>query len=141
MEKNLHVIQSEEARAEAKILMRVQEHIITPRYGGSVIGGIHDHISGSYLLTHDNMILPKNIVLEVLGSINYQGELPDEIEEDGIVGYRGAEVLSLIVPDGFNLEYLNRSGDTVKVSKGNIEGAIDKKGIGAEDGRLYRHSD
>ena len=26
--------------------MRVQEHIITPRYGGSVIGGIHDHISG-----------------------------------------------------------------------------------------------
>jgi DNA-directed RNA polymerase subunit A' len=135
-EMNLHVIQSEEARAEAKILMRVQEHIITPRYGGSVIGGIHDHISGSYLLTHDNMILPKNIVLEVLGSINYQGELPDEIEKDGVVGYRGAEVLSLIVPDGFNLEYLNRSGDTVKVSKGNIEGAIDKKGIGAEDGRL-----
>ena len=45
---------SEEARAEAKILMRVQEHIITPRYGGSVIGGIHDHISGAYLLTHGN---------------------------------------------------------------------------------------
>ena len=41
-EMNLHVIQSEEARAEAKILMRVQEHIITPRYGGAVIGGIHD---------------------------------------------------------------------------------------------------
>ena len=43
-EMNLHVIQSEEARAEARILMRVQEHIISPRYGGSVIGGIHDHI-------------------------------------------------------------------------------------------------
>ena len=28
-EMNLHVIQSEEARAEAKILMRVQEHILT----------------------------------------------------------------------------------------------------------------
>ena len=49
---NLHVIQPEESRAEAKILMRVQEHIITPRYGGAVIGGIHDHISGAYLLTH-----------------------------------------------------------------------------------------
>jgi len=30
-EMNLHVIQSEEARAEARILMRVQEHIISPR--------------------------------------------------------------------------------------------------------------
>ena len=37
-EMNLHVIQSEEARAEAKIMMRVQEHILTPRYGGAVIG-------------------------------------------------------------------------------------------------------
>jgi len=59
-EMNLHVIQSEEARAEAKILMRVQEHIITPRYGGSVIGGIHDHISGSYLLTHGQNFYLKN---------------------------------------------------------------------------------
>ena len=32
-EMNLHVIQSEEARAEAKIPARVREHIITPRYG------------------------------------------------------------------------------------------------------------
>ena len=31
------MIQSEEARVEAKILMRVQEHILTPRYGGAVI--------------------------------------------------------------------------------------------------------
>ncbi|MBT7413421.1 MAG: DNA-directed RNA polymerase subunit A' [Euryarchaeota archaeon] len=135
-EMNLHVIQSEEARAEAKILMRVQEHIITPRYGGSVIGGIHDHISGAYLLTHDDMILPKHIVLEVLGSINYEGELPKEIEKDGIKGYRGAEILSLIVPEGFKLEYKNRSGDTVKIAKGQVDGTIDKKGIGAEDGRL-----
>jgi DNA-directed RNA polymerase subunit A' len=42
----------------------------------------------------------------------------------------------LIVPGGFKLEYKNRSGETVKIAKGNIEGTIDKKGIGAEDGRL-----
>ena len=75
-EMNLHVIQSEEARAEAKILMRVQEHIITPRYGGSVIGGIHDHISGAYLLTHGDRVLPKNLVMQVLGDTNWDGELP-----------------------------------------------------------------
>ena len=135
-EMNLHVIQSEEARAEAKILMRVQEHIITPRYGGSVIGGIHDHISGAYLLTHGDRILPKNLVMEILGSIGWVGDLPEEVQENGMVGYRGADVLSLIVPAGFNLQYTSRSGDEVRVSEGDIRGTIDKRGIGAEDGRL-----
>ena len=64
-EMNLHVIQSEEARAEARILMRVQEHIISPRYGGSVIGGIHDHITGAYLLTQSDVFLHKHVVMDV----------------------------------------------------------------------------
>ena len=51
-EMNLHVLQSEEARAEARVIMQVQENILSPRYGGPIIGGIHDHISGSYFLTH-----------------------------------------------------------------------------------------
>ncbi|MCP2502949.1 MAG: hypothetical protein NLN66_02705 [Candidatus Thalassarchaeaceae archaeon] len=135
-EMNLHVIQSEEARAEAKILMRVQEHIITPRYGGSVIGGIHDHISGSYLLTHGQKILPEKLVMEILGSVGWDGHLPELKEIDGVKGYLGSDVLSLIVPGGFNLEYTSRSGDQVKVSEGVVTGTIDKRGIGAEDGRL-----
>ena len=135
-EMNLHVIQSEEARAEAKILMRVQEHIITPRYGGSVIGGIHDHISGAYLLTNGDRILPKNLVLEILGAIGWAGELPEEVESNGMTGYRGTDVLGLIVPEGFKLNYTSRSGDEVTVTDGIVSGTIDKRGIGAEDGRL-----
>ena len=137
-EMNLHVIQSEEARAEAKILMRVQEHIITPRYGGSVIGGIHDHISGAYLLTHGERILPKELAMEVMGSVGWDGEMPEEVTtKDGMVGYRGADLLSLIVPAGFKLNYTSRSGDEVNVtSTGIVSGTIDKRGIGAEDGRL-----
>ena len=77
-EMNLHVIQSEEARAEAKILMRVQEHIITPRYGGAVIGGIHDHISGAYLLTHGERVIPKELAMEGLGSVGWDGDRPAE---------------------------------------------------------------
>ena len=34
-EMNLHIIQSVEARAEAKILMRVQENLLSPRFGGN----------------------------------------------------------------------------------------------------------
>ena len=137
-EMNLHVIQSEEARAEAKILMRVQEHIITPRYGGAVIGGIHDHISGAYLLTHGERIIPKELAMEVLGSVGWDGDMPEEVtSKDGVVGYRGADLLSLIVPAGFKLNYTSRSGDEVNVtSKGLVSGTIDKRGIGAEDGRL-----
>ncbi|MHA2232661.1 MAG: DNA-directed RNA polymerase subunit A', partial [Candidatus Hodarchaeales archaeon] len=39
-EMNLHVPQSEEARAETRVLMRVQEQILSPRYGGPIIGAI-----------------------------------------------------------------------------------------------------
>ncbi|MBN17784.1 MAG: DNA-directed RNA polymerase subunit A' [Euryarchaeota archaeon] len=136
-EMNLHVIQSEEARAEAKILMRVQEHIITPRYGGSVIGGIHDHISGAYLLTHENPFVPKAIALDVLGQIGWSGELPKEHNVDGSSGYYGRDLFSLIVPAGFSLRYTSRSQDEVSVEGGNIiSGTLDKRAIGAEDGRL-----
>jgi len=117
--------------------MRVQEHIITPRYGGAVIGGIHDHISGAYLLTHSDRVLPKALVMEILGSIGWDGELPEEVESDGVIGYRGTDVLGLIVPGGFKLGYTSRSGDAVNVnSAGEVSGTIDKRGIGAEDGRL-----
>ena len=118
--------------------MRVQENIISPRVGSSVIGGIHDHISGAYLLTHGDRILPKNLVMEILGSIGWVGDLPEEVQENGMVGYRGADVFSLIVPAGINLQYTSRSGDEVRVLGGDVRGTIDKRGIGAEylGGRL-----
>ena len=52
-EMNLHVPQSQEARAEAALLMRVQDQLISPRYGGPIIGGIRDFITGAYILTKD----------------------------------------------------------------------------------------
>ena len=96
-EMNLHVIQSEEARAEARILMRVQEHIISPRYGGSVIGGIHDHITGSYLLTHGEAFLPTHVAMDVLSSIGWEGDLPETVERDGQTGFLGNQIFSLLV--------------------------------------------
>tara|TARA_Y100000766_G_scaffold39759_2_gene29842 strand:+ start:71 stop:2827 length:2757 start_codon:yes stop_codon:yes gene_type:complete len=135
-EMNLHVIQSEEARAEARILMRVQEHIISPRYGGSVIGGIHDHITGAYLLTHGEAFLPTQAAMDVLSSIGWEGDLPDVVERNGKEGFLGNEIFSLLVKDGFSLNFKNRAGEDVQVSQGDVSGSIDKRGIGAEDGRL-----
>ena len=53
-----------------------------------------------------------------------------------MIGYRGTDVLGLIVPAGFKLNYTSRAGDEVAVTDGNVSGTIDKRGIGAEDGRL-----
>ena len=52
-EMNLHIPQTEEARAEAEQLMQVRHQLISPRYGLSVIGCIQDSISGNYLLTKE----------------------------------------------------------------------------------------
>jgi len=135
-EMNLHVIQSEEARAEARILMRVQEHIISPRYGGSVIGGIHDHITGAYLLTHGEAFLPTHVAMDVLSSIGWEGDLPEAVERNGQTGFLGNQIFSLLVLGGFSLNFKNRSGEDVQVTQGDVTGSIDKRGIGAEDGRL-----
>ena len=136
-EMNLHVIQSEEARAEAKILMRVQEHILTPRYGGAVIGGIHDHISGAYLLSRPGTLIRQAHGLEMLGNIGYTGELPELVkDENGQPAYRGQDLISLIIPDNIFLRFRSRSNDDVVVKEGHVNGTLDKRAIGAEDGRL-----
>ena len=136
-EMNLHVIQSEEARAEAKILMRVQEHILTPRYGGAVIGGIHDHISGAYLLSRPGTLIRQAHGLEMLGNINFTGELPEVVKDaNGNASYRGQDIISLIVPDNIHLRFRSRSNDMVVVKDGAVDGTLDKRAIGAEDGRL-----
>ena len=58
-EMNLHVPQSEEARFEALTLMRVQDQILSPRYGGPIIGGIRDFLTAAYLLTKEGVDLSK----------------------------------------------------------------------------------
>ena len=136
-EMNLHVIQSEEARAEAKILMRVQEHILTPRYGGAVIGGIHDHISGAYLLSRPGTLINRRHGLEMLGNIGWTGDYPEIVlDENGKECFRGQDIISLIIPDNIHLRFRSRSNDDVVVKNGRVEGTLDKRAIGAEDGRL-----
>ena len=135
-EMNLHVIQGEEARAEAKILMRVQEHILTPRYGGAVIGGIHDHISGAYLLSRPDTQISKRHGLEMLGNIGYTGELPKVHKGPKGEYFNGEDLVSVIIPENIHLRFRSRSNDDVVVKKGKVSGTLDKRAIGAEDGRL-----
>ena len=152
-EMNLHVLQGEEARAEAKILMLVQEHILSPRFGGPIIGGIHDHITAMFLLTHKNPKFTKEKAIHMLSYLNYE-KLPEPIIEKGKEYYLGKDLFSLILPKGLNLEFKSKicdvsvCGGECKFEKCPIDayvvirdgklvaGTIDENAIGAFKGKL-----
>jgi DNA-directed RNA polymerase subunit A' len=150
-EMNLHLLQGEEAQAEAEILMKVQENILSPRFGGVIIGGIHDHISGCFLLTHKDKKILLDDASHILASIGYKGKLPDHIEENGKKYTTGKIIFSSLLPDDLNLEYraktcLNCEVCTapkcpydahVIIKKGVLkQGTIDENSIGAFKGKI-----
>ncbi|MCU0798108.1 MAG: DNA-directed RNA polymerase subunit A' [Candidatus Thermoplasmatota archaeon] len=153
-EMNLHCLQGEEARAEAMIIMRVQEHILSPRFGGPVIGALHDHISGSFKLTYKNPMFTKDDAYHILSRTSYKGPLPepDSVGEDGVKRWGGRTIFSLILPPGLHMEYpsaiftgdeTSRKEDTYVVIEPDDSGrsllrsgAIDEKSIGAFKGKL-----
>src|SRR2546425_11062397 len=102
-EMNLHVLQSEEARAEARVLMRVQEHILSPRFGGPVIGGIHDHISGSFLLTHKESKFTREEVTFILTKIDLRDLPPPDIKKGGKEFWAGKALFSAIPPKNLSM--------------------------------------
>ncbi|MGA1821531.1 MAG: DNA-directed RNA polymerase subunit A' [Thermoplasmatota archaeon] len=153
-EMNLHCLQGEEARAEAKIIMRVQEHILSPRFGGPVIGAIHDHISGNFLLTHHSPLFTREEAYHILTKTSFRGGLPepDEYTDDDRPLWSGKTIFSLILPKGLNVEYQSAVFSTeeeaveedsivrIEADKDGISrlvsGPIDEKSVGAFKGKL-----
>lgn len=101
-EMNLHVPQSEEARAEAQVLMLVQEQILSPRYGGPIMGAIQDYISGAFLLTFKPTTLSKDQVYDLLSTAGYVGELPEPAFIKPKALWTGKQLVSLFIPKGLN---------------------------------------
>ena len=55
-EMNLHLPQTEEAKAEAITLMGVKSNLITPRNGEPLIAATQDFITGGYLLSQKDQV-------------------------------------------------------------------------------------
>ncbi|MFP3304556.1 MAG: DNA-directed RNA polymerase subunit A' [Vulcanisaeta sp.] len=144
-EMNLHVPQNEEARAETRTLMIVQNHIITPRYGGPIIGARQDYITGGYLLTRKDTFVNKELLMYLLAAANYDGE----IEEPAIMHPRelwtGKQVISMLLPKDLNWvqptaikesckdPYNCYTDEYIIIVNGYMAtGVLDKKSIGAE---------
>lgn len=123
-EMNLHVPQSEEAMAEAEILMKVQENILSPRFGKPVIGGRHDHVTGAYLLTVDDSVFDRAEALQITKELV---KLPKNKKE-----FTGREIFSLLLPKDFSIDYKGKLGN-VSIKDGElISGVIDSEGLSGE---------
>ncbi len=107
-EMNLHILQKEEARAEARIIMKVQEQIMSPRFGGPIIGGIHDHVTALFLLTHGNPLFTEKETMHIMSYLPMDKELKPVKEENGIKYYSGRDIFSVILPDDFNLRFRSK---------------------------------
>jgi DNA-directed RNA polymerase subunit A' len=144
-EMNLHVPQGEEARAEAYVLMRVQENILSPRYGGPIIGGIQDFISAAYLLTKKDMFFNRKDACDLLLAAG-RTELPPPAIKSPVELWTGKQIFSVLLPKDLNLSFKSKickRCDTclkencpydyfVVVRNGNlVSGIIDKAAFGA----------
>ncbi|MFW9954303.1 MAG: DNA-directed RNA polymerase subunit A', partial [Candidatus Thorarchaeota archaeon] len=104
-EMNLHVPQSEEARAEARVLMRVQEQILSPRYGGPIIGALQDYISAAFLLTRKSSLYTLNQVNQLTAVTGFAGEIPEPAIKAPIPLWTGKQIFSLFIPKGINISF------------------------------------
>jgi len=137
-EMNMHALQNEEARAEARVLMRVQEQILSPRFGGNIIGAIQDHISGTYLLTHSNPEFSETQALDLLRATRVD-ELPeaDGVDDGGQEFWTGRTLFSELLPDDLDLSFTSSAGDDVVIEDGQlIRGTIDEDAVGAFGGEV-----
>lgn len=144
-EMNLHIPQTEEARAEARILMQVQTQLISPRYGLSVIGCIQDAISGNYLLSMAENI-PREDAVEMLFTIGIRefSRLSNKAKVSG------KDIFSVLLPEDFNFQGHSRQSRKSKEAEEDksyviikdgklVQGILDRANLGEGSGLLLRN--
>jgi DNA-directed RNA polymerase subunit A' len=153
-EMNLHVPQSEEARTEALLLMQVQDQILSPRFGGPIIGAIRDFITAAYLFTKKASYLTRNEVNRLVLGAGYEGPLPEPKVKEPQPLWTGKQIFSLFLPKDMN--YVLKASicqgcakceeekcpfDAYVVVKNGelVSGVIDRRSIGAEQSESLLH--
>ena len=153
-EMNLHLPQSEEAQTEARLLMAVQDQILSPRYGGPIIGATRDFLSSAYILTRNSTRLTKTEVSRLLSAARYEGPIPNPFTETPEPLWTGKQIFSLFIPKGVNYvlkasicqrcdvcKYEDCEYDAYVVVKDGVleRGVIDRNSIGAERSESLYH--
>ncbi|XP_059158515.1 DNA-directed RNA polymerase III subunit RPC1-like [Physella acuta] len=102
-EMNLHLPQTEEAKAEAITLMGSKSNIITPRNGEPLIAAIQDFITGAYLMTQKDVFFDRNRACQLIASMlvgkdaNMKIDLPPPAIWKPCKLWTGKQVFSLLM--------------------------------------------
>jgi len=129
-EMNLHIMQTEEAQAEARYLMKVDKQVLSPRHGHAIIKPQEDHVSGLYILTHDNTEFTKNEAAGLLYLIGIEKMPPADRKKEM---YSGKLLFSQLLPNDFSMRSTTKVGQDVVIRSGKlIKGAMDSKSYEGE---------
>jgi DNA-directed RNA polymerase subunit A' len=99
------------------------------------MGGIHDAITGNYLLTKE-LILSREEAIDLLYTCGVEdlSRLPNKDKIDG------KEVFSVLLPEDFNFIGKDKSGNEIKIVNGKLKtGLMDKSNLGQESGLMLRN--
>ncbi|EFX69638.1 hypothetical protein DAPPUDRAFT_62003, partial [Daphnia pulex] len=113
-EMTLHFPQTEEARAEALILMTNKSNLVTPRNGELLIAAIQDFITGAYLLTLKDAFFDRAKTCQMVASmlagdeVNMVIKLPPPCIQKPAALWSGKQIFSLILRPN--------PGDRIKVN-------------------------
>ncbi len=89
-EMNVHVPQTEEARAEARILLNVDNNLFSPKNGTNLIGAIKDSLTGNYVLGKRD--IPKEEAQQILFNAGIEEKFSNK-------EVNGKDVFIKILPD------------------------------------------
>lgn len=131
-EMNIHVPQTEEARAEAKILMDVYKNLMSPKDNSNLLGCIGDAVTGNFILSQNTLSRADATQL-----LYRSGIIRDSLKSN----IKGNEIISEILP---KIDYKSKTkqGDTFSIKQGNInEGIVDEQVFGVETGNLLKYID
>jgi DNA-directed RNA polymerase subunit A' len=153
-EMNLHIPQSEEAQTEARLLMQVQDQILSPRFGGPIVGAKTDFITAAYLLTRKSTLLNREEVCRMMLAAGYDGPMPEPEVKRADPQWTGKQIVSLFIPKDLNYAFKAATcmacakcdredceHDAYVVIKDGVlqTGVMDRAAIGAEQSESLLH--
>ena len=153
-EMNLHIPQSEEAQTEARLLMQVQDQILSPRFGGPIVGAKTDFITAAYLLTRKSTFLTREEMCKMMLAAGYDGPLPEPETKRPDSLWTGKQIVSLFIPKDLNYAFKAATcmacakcdredceHDAYVVIKDGVlkTGVMDRAAIGAEQSESLLH--
>lgn len=144
-EMNLHVPQSQEARAELQQLCMVPRNIVSPQKNAPLMGIVQDTLCGIYkICRRDNFLTKEQVMNIMLWVPEWDGVIPQPAICKPTPRWTGKQIISMVLPKNLNLEetesgsvkdYYAPSDEGLMIQEGELMfGLLKKKNVGTSAG-------